>query len=142
MATMEMRPSKIVSGEVGLFALKNFKKGEVIVDKTAWDESRLMSWEEFETLDSNTQKKLADFCYKTSDGVHAPQNINRINIQYFFNHHCDPNSYLDNEGNYIAKRDIKIGEEFTIDVEATMEKTIKEFQCHCGSPKCRKIIRI
>jgi SET domain-containing protein len=141
-AIIELKPSKIAPGQVGLFALKDFNKEEVIIGKETWDESRLISWKEFETLDSATKDKLANFCYKTAEGIHAPKNINKLNIAYFFNHSCDPNSYSDSDGNYIAKRDIVVGEEFTIDVEALMEKTIIEFECHCDSLKCRKIIKI
>lgn len=141
-AIVELRPSKIILGEVGLFALKDFKKNEIVIDKSAWDESVLISWNEFETLDADTRKKLTDFCYKTDEGIYAPKDINRINIEYFFNHQCDPNAYCDSDGNYIARRDINIGEEFTIDVEASMKKTIKEFICGCGSRKCRHIIKI
>ncbi|MBF0555920.1 MAG: SET domain-containing protein-lysine N-methyltransferase [Nitrospirae bacterium] len=141
-AVVELKPSKIVPTQVGLFALKDFKENEIIADKYTWDESRLISWNEFETLDHITKNKLVDFCYKTDEGIYAPQNINKINIAYFINHSCDPNSYCDSEDNYRATRDIKTGEEFTIDVEALMKKTVIEFKCHCGSPKCRKIVRI
>ena len=141
-AIIELKPSKLVLGQVGLFALKDFKKGEVIVSKKYWDESRLISWDEFETIDPITKDKLTDFCYKTEDGVYAPQNINMINMGYFFNQSCDPNSYSDEDGNYMAKRDIENGEEFTIDVEALMKKTIVSFDCHCGSANCRKKVRI
>ncbi|MEI6528597.1 MAG: SET domain-containing protein-lysine N-methyltransferase [bacterium] len=141
-AVVELKPSKVVPGQVGLFALKDFHQNEVIIDKGAWDESRLITWDEFETIDPITKRKLVDFCYKADEGIYAPQNINRLNMAYFFNHNCEPNSYSDEDGNYIAKRDISIGEEFTIDVEALMKKTVISFECHCGSPKCRKLIRI
>jgi uncharacterized protein len=141
-AILELKPSKVIPGEVGLFALKNFKKNEIIVDKSSWDESRIIKWDEFEALDPITKRKLIDFCYKTEEGVHAPENINKLNMAYYFNHNCDPNSYSDSDGNYMAKRDIESGEELTIDVEALMKKTVIEFECHCGSPNCRKIIKI
>ncbi len=141
-AVMELKPSKIAPGQVGLFALKDFTKNQIIVDKNIWDESRLISWNEFGTIDPITQKKLVDFCYKADEGIFAPQNINQLKIAYYFNHSCEPNSYSDSEDNYRAKRDIKTGEEFTIDVEALMKKTVIEFECHCGSPKCRKTIKI
>lgn len=141
-AIIELKPSKLVSGEVGLFSLKKFSKGEIIVPSTYWDESRLISWEEFKDIDEITRKKLINFCYKTDEGIFAPQDINRLNMGYFFNHSCDPNSYSDEAGNYIAKRDIIENEEFTIDVEALMKKTVISFECHCGSKNCRKIVNI
>ena len=39
-------------------------------------------------------------------------------------------SIVDTSDNYRAKRDIKAVEEFTLDVEALMRKTVIEFECH------------
>lgn len=138
----ELRPSKVIPGQVGLFALKDFAANEIIVDPSFWDESRLISWQEFNTLDDLTKTALTNFCYKDDEYVYAPADINKIKIAYFFNHSCDPNSFSDTDGNYIASRKINAGEEFTIDVEKLMKKTVKEFKCICGSPNCRGIVRI
>lgn len=141
-ALYELKPSRIVPGQVGLFSLVVFKKGSVIVQDSYWDESRIIPWHEFETLDPVTKRKLIDFCYKTPEGIHAPQNINRINIGYFMNHCCDPCVCCRDNGDYVAVRDIYAGEEFTIDVEALMKTTCYEFECHCGAINCRKRVRI
>ena len=141
-AIFELKPSIVSKGQVGLFALKDFDRGEIIVSSDYWDESVLIPWYEFEEIDPITKNKLIDFCYKTEEGVHAPQNINKINIAYFFNHSCEPNSFTDKDGNYIANKNIKIGTEFTIDLESLMEKTCTSFECECGSINCRKIIKI
>lgn len=138
----ELRPSVISKGQVGLFALKDFKKNEIVVSSDYWDEGDLISWKDFEEIDSHTKESLINFCYKTKEGIHAPKNINKINIAYFFNHSCEPNCFSDEEGNYIANKDIQENTEFTIDVEKLMEKTVKSFECTCGSDKCRKIVRI
>lgn len=141
-AIYEPRPSRIIPGQVGLFALTQFKAGEVVVEDSYWDESRLVSWTEFEELDPATKKKLIDFCYKTEEGIHAPQDINRINIGYYMNHSCDPCILVRDNGDYVAARDICSGEELTIDVEALMKKPCSEFECHCGATNCRKRVRI
>lgn len=141
-AIFELKPSLVSVGQVGLFALKDFNMGEIIVSSDYWDESVIIPWDEFEKIDEITKGKLIDFCYKTEEGVHAPQNINKLNIAYFFNHHCEPNAYTDEDGNYIANQTIKKGTEFTIDLETLMKKTYTTFVCGCGSENCRKIINI
>jgi len=141
-AIYEPKPSKIVPGQIGLFALVNFTKGDVVTDSSNWDESRLITWEEFETIDFATKQRLINFCYKSKDGIEAPQDINKINIAYYFNHSCDPLTYCDAKGNYIALKDIKVGEELTIDVEKLMAKPTFPFNCSCGSKNCRKIVKI
>lgn len=108
-AVIELKPSKIVPGQVGLFALTDFEEHEIIIEKTAWDLDRLITWPEFETLDHITKRKLVDFCYKTNKGIYAPQNINALNIAYFINHSRDPDLCCDSKGNYIARRHINNG---------------------------------
>lgn len=138
----ELRPSLLCKKQVGLFALMSFKKDEIIVSKDFWDETRFISWQEFNQLDSQTQNKLVHFCFKDDKGIYAPQDINKIGIVYFFNHSCSPNSYCDSEGNYRAIKNIKRNQEFSLDVESIMDKTVVSFKCSCGQKNCRKIIKI
>jgi hypothetical protein len=140
-AKFELRPSKMIPGHVGLFALKEFLPGEVIVPNSYWDESRLVSWDEFEKMDMATKRQLIYFCYKTNEGVHAPQDINRLTIAYFMNHSCDPCALPIENGDYVAKRKINIDDEFTIDIEALMKKYVTSFNCRCGSKICRGVVR-
>jgi SET domain-containing protein len=141
-AKFELRPSKIIPGEVGLFAIKEFTPGEVVIEESYWDQRRLITWDEFEKIDPLTKRQLIYFCYKDEKGVHAPLDINKINIAYFVNHSCGPNLYCPDEKNYVAQRKININDELTIDVEALMEKHVFSFECHCGSKNCRKIVKI
>ncbi|MFA7252690.1 MAG: SET domain-containing protein-lysine N-methyltransferase [Candidatus Paceibacterota bacterium] len=141
-AKYELRPSKIIPGEVGLFSLRNFKKGEVVIDSSSWDEGKLMTWQEFENIDSGTKRQLIFFCYKTEEGVYVPKDINKINIGYFSNHSCDPNLIPNEKDDYVANKNISAGEELTIDVQALMKKPIFEFDCKCGSSVCRKKVKI
>ena len=141
-AKFELRPSKIVPNEVGLFSLRSFSKGDVVISHSSWDESRFITWDELKDIDPSTKRQLMYFCYKDDEGVHAPQDINKINIGYFSNHSCDPNLVPNKQDDFVAKKDIFVGEELTIDVEALMKKPVFEFDCKCGSPVCRKKVKI
>ena len=59
------------------------------------------------------------------------------------NHSCDPNLiFRDGHGlNQIAARDIKKGEDLTLDYAMFCDFTMKPFQCFCGSPMCRGMIQ-
>jgi hypothetical protein len=58
----------------------------------------------------------------------------------YINHSCDSNSRLDISDlpKLIAKRDIKAGEEITVNYNET-EKNGEKIPCNCKSKKCKKI---
>jgi uncharacterized protein len=61
----------------------------------------------------------------------------------YINHSCDPNCearVIRGRIHYYSRRDIKKGEELTVDYhfDAKVEKVI----CGCGSPKCRGTINL
>ncbi|KAJ2023179.1 hypothetical protein IWW39_001607 [Coemansia spiralis] len=75
------------------------------------------------------------------------------NISRFFNHSCGPNMrtrsiYVEHRDPRLhrlaifATRDIKAGEELTIDYSpsAVEGESVKGDPCHCGSSKCRKFM--
>lgn len=67
-----------------------------------------------------------------------------------FNHSCSPNGYIRGESDYMALRDIAVGEEFTYDYATTMRYDHARIQaagmqhwtcpCACGGADCRGII--
>lgn len=62
-------------------------------------------------------------------------------LDYFINHSCDSNLWMQDEVTVIARRDIQAGEEITLDyalVEAEPEYRLDG--CACGSPLCRQTI--
>ncbi|MEA3640882.1 MAG: phosphatidylglycerol lysyltransferase domain-containing protein [Lamprobacter sp.] len=141
-ARYELRPSRLLPDQVGLFALVAFPAKTIIIPHQHFDETRLITWEALETLDQATRFKLVQYCFKNKKGLYAPKDINRIGICYFINHSCDPNLSCNEKGDFIARRDVQAGEELTADLEKNMKKTYSEFICACQSPNCRKIIRI
>lgn len=56
------------------------------------------------------------------------------------NHSCEANTGL--EGlNVVALADIAIGEELTLDYADFLDENMEPFQCRCGSPACRGMIK-
>lgn len=57
-------------------------------------------------------------------------------------HSCSPNMHCDMESLvFTAVREIEPGEYLTMDYETTEDELYRPFQCMCGSPLCRGVIR-
>lgn len=65
----------------------------------------------------------------------------------YINHSCDPNCGIRGTKTVVAMKNIKEGEELTMDYAITECDTLWNFKiqtgsfCKCGSKKCRKVIR-
>lgn len=63
-------------------------------------------------------------------------------IDDYFNHSCNPNSFVSIGGEpfLLPLRDIAIGEEIVFDYAITCTEIGWQIECDCGSSMCRKII--
>jgi len=52
------------------------------------------------------------------------------------NHSCDPNTVFVGL-NLVARRNIRVGEELTVDYATFYDRHMTPFDCTCGSPRCR-----
>lgn len=59
---------------------------------------------------------------------------------HYGNHSCDPNMWHTDASTLAARRDIRAGEELTVDYAT--QTTAADFQmpCRCGAPACRQVI--
>lgn len=59
-----------------------------------------------------------------------------------FNHSCCPNlAFAVNRSlNVVALRDIRVGEELTMDYRQFMDYTMPPFTCSCGNPNCEGVV--
>lgn len=72
------------------------------------------------------------YSYQISD----TEAVETENEPGFINHSCNPNCYLAEDWTFQATRDIKEGEEITIDY-GTVDYFDYSFECGCGSSNCR-----
>ena len=56
------------------------------------------------------------------------------------NHHCDANCTYKGLNLYV-NRNIKKGEELSLDYGSFLDETMEPFNCHCGAPNCRGLIK-
>src|SRR5262249_51493433 len=60
----------------------------------------------------------------------------------YVNHSCDPNSFIDKKDRVLrALRPIHPFEEITFDYLVNESEIASPFQCDCGVPNCRRLIR-
>ena len=133
----------------GVFALKNIKKGEIVLRK---DLTRLKRYSLKEISRNPKLKKLGEHCDYAGNGKYVID----FSPASYVNHSCNPNSYVEfktlGKAKYIAKRDIKKGEEITVDYTLGAVDQIRgaypryqihywKMKCRCGSKNCRKIVR-
>jgi len=124
---METRSAKLdvllTNGRKGLFAVEAIAKDEILID---------LNGEEI--LSFPTRRSL-----QIGEGKHA---FGREETVGYLNHSCDPNVFLDFSCLCVrALKDIRAGEEVTINYSATEYEMHDPFPCECGSPDCLRIIR-
>ncbi|MBW3013446.1 SET domain-containing protein [Candidatus Woesearchaeota archaeon] len=130
----------------GLFAAKSVEKGELIYHL---DKSRLKRY----TLDEINQLvkkgKLTEEQTEHCDYAGNKKYVVDFSPASYMNHSCDPNTIYKMksilEGDIIALKDIRKGEELTHDYSAAAVDQIDNkkgwvMHCRCGSKNCRKKI--
>lgn len=133
MQNVEVR--EIAEKGKGLFAKRDFKKGEVV----------------FEIL-GGVIDYATDYTIPINETEKVEPRLNRSIAQYM-NHSCEPNIHPRNDGRtYLAMRDIQTGEEvatnyaflgFSFGKEKTIdgsENITFDLTCYCGSKKCKGVM--
>jgi hypothetical protein len=116
---------------LGMFAQENIDKGEIVFIKGGHIVKRSALYSS-EQIDSYLPIDDDFFI-----GAKCREEEERIKL--FINHACDPNCGMRGEITFIALRVILSGEELTCDY-AMIDNEAYQFECHCSSPNCRRII--
>ncbi len=123
-----LRPSKIHG--IGVFAIKDIPSG-ICPWSTAnhhipQDVTTLIRPEELDTLDEAVLQALYDYNLKSSYGLFiSPHELDVLHITQFLNYSEDPNLdfLVKEEGEFITNREIKTGEELTVDYKKALKNT-------------------
>lgn len=123
-------------GDLGIFAAKAFRSGDVIVvddDGDYYD--NVCSHKDIVRLgcgfDRTLQVGIDEF--KLPNG----------NIDDFTNHSCEPNTgiRLTRQGTIILTiQDVEPHEELTYDYSTYINNPFEQMDCHCGATNCRQVI--
>lgn len=111
----------------GLFTLRSFKKDESLYSLR---KGRIVNHDEIQNLSEFEKIHLDQIGKDEYEIIESPG--------CYINHSCEPNVEEKDRTGY-ALRDIKKGEEITIDYDniAYLEEP---FECHCGSKNCRGFV--
>lgn len=119
-----------VNKNKGMFAVEPIKMGE-----------RVLVWggDYVNHIEAEEAKKSGKLVMQWDEDLFSVENRGD-DVGYFINHSCDSNTWMADTFTLVAKRDIKVGEELTIDyalIEVD-ENYISKWECKCGSSFCRK----
>ncbi len=117
-----------ISGK-GILAREDIKRGEVIAyvhgpKKYLWIRTK---------KDANTGANWIGLSARIWIDPRWPFN--------YINHSCNPSGGIQGKTTFRAMRDIRKGEEITMDYATTECSPLWEMKCLCGEKNCRKTIR-
>ena len=128
---IEIRPSPI-HGK-GMFAAVPINQGQVV---TIWGGTLLLTEQDIPGAHGT------EYVWATiGEGLYLARlrDEDQEDLTDLINHSCDPNVWMQDEVTLVARRDIAVGEELTIDY--AMFEGDKDWaapwECHCGSELCR-----
>ncbi|MEK7104804.1 MAG: SET domain-containing protein [Patescibacteria group bacterium] len=118
----------------GVFTKEKIKKGERVIVFGGY----VMTTKQFNTL----TEKLKSYPFQIDNDLYfGLSKISEVEEADYLNHSCNPSCGFGGEITIVAMRDIKKGEEITIDyVMCLTSREIKPMNCDCGSKFCRKKI--
>jgi uncharacterized protein len=137
------------AGWKGLFALRRIPRGTLILPDwhgafydglAGW---RRFSVREVEELAPDRRSLVIQYGLDLDFGwIAGPIDAEAVTTSdNYINHSCAPNMGYDFEGNVIADRDIRAGEELTLDYGCFAVNLDEPFECDCSAPDCRKRVR-
>jgi SET domain-containing protein len=138
-AIIEIRPTTMSMGGIGLFATRTLKKDTIIARAELLGEE-FHPWSQYKMLDKPTRRKVDAYCLQTPEGFYTPKDFNYMTVPWNMNHSCNYNIGFDNEGNFVTTRTIKANEELTWDYGMGMSNPKFRLTCSCESKNCRKTI--
>lgn len=94
------------------------------------------------TMQFKVNKTLKDtFANPDWVGIAKNQWIDPVKPYKFLNHSCNPSAGVKGKVTLVALRDMREGEEVTIDYSTIEGDPHWQMKCACGEKNCRKVIR-
>jgi D-alanine-D-alanine ligase-like ATP-grasp enzyme len=126
-----------VSG-YGIFANQRIRKNEVVFNGEGLSQRIVSKSYVDENWNDRQKTDFRHYAYPISSDVYILWDENPGNWAPQ-NHSCTPNTAYDGL-NVIAIRDIREGEELTVDYALFIDESMEPFACQCGSENCREIV--
>jgi hypothetical protein len=121
-----------------MFATAPIKAGEVV---SIWGGTLLLTKEDIEGRKVEEWRAKGCVWATIGEGLYLASLLGEDDkdLTNFINHSCDPNVWMQDEVTLVARRDIAVGEELTVDYAMFEgdEEWVGPFECRCGSELCR-----
>ena len=126
----------------GLFALDSIGAGEIVVVAGG----RII---QNSRIDDADNLPYSEHCFQIEKGFFlgpADTELSELEGAFLMNHSCDPNCGVNGQISFVSMREIHPEEELTFDYAMTdaiypgAEFEEVDFDCRCGSARCRKTI--
>jgi SET domain len=140
---IELKPSGIDADGVGVFAISGIPEGQKVADGIAEaDFQRLVPWTKFDSYDTELQRKVRAFCVGTPGGFLPPEKLdfNKLSIEWYLNHSCDGNVGFNDDGDFVAIKDIGKGDELAYDYGLVESNPKFSMNCTCRNENCREVV--
>lgn len=125
-----------------LVAVDDIKCGQLIWhNETKIVDTAQITIHELMKFSPNAKTHFIRYCWQDANGLYTGCIGNAMSdMTNYINHSCDPNMWFDGDDRLVAQRDIRAGEQLTIDY-GTCDSTFCVIEsCLCGSDRCRGII--
>lgn len=119
------------NGQMGIFAQEPLSRGEII---SVWG-GEIFTRAQLEQL----PEPLQHYAMQVEEDFYLAGGT--LDATNYFNHSCNPNAGLDGQIVLVAMRPIAQGEEICFDYAMTDGSPYDEFECQCGTPNCRRVVR-
>ncbi|MBV9303982.1 MAG: SET domain-containing protein-lysine N-methyltransferase [Acidobacteriaceae bacterium] len=134
-ACFRMRPARSAIHRWGVYATEFIPAGRKVIEYTG---------ERISRRETKRRAEASQFTYLfTLDAYWTVDGSVGGSGAEYINHSCDPNltaRIIKGHILYMSLRDIKRGEELTVDYH--FDKKVDKVPCHCGSEKCRGVINV
>ena len=125
-------------GRPGLFAKKDIRQGDLVMSDEAKPKYVVSKTHANSVFGGGREEWFINCATPIGEDVYTVWSHD-LEEWKRFNHSCEPNVWYSGHGQtVVARRDIKRGEELTIDYCTLLADMEAEFECKCGEPGCRK----
>jgi len=126
-------------GRYGMYALEPVKRGELIVGHEEQPHVLVSTAHVRKNWNAQQKQWFAQYAFPLTDEVFVSWSPEADDWKPI-NHSCDPNAWL-NGLDLVARRNISAGEEIAMDYATFYNERMDDFVCHCGTKKCRRLVR-
>jgi SET domain-containing protein len=106
---------------LGVFAILDISNGTALFKGDENSKTIIVTAADIESLSPSLKQLYEDFCPLNDGKYECPENFNQLTISWYLNSSKDPNVECRDNLLFYAARDIKAGEELTVDYDTYSE---------------------